>query len=179
MVMRRAVNEQLPNQGHFFNADHPTDRFTPAGPDHAQIASINGVIDYFEAVYDHHFSAAGVAVTQKAAAVAALFQQAEHINLQPLLDFLEQHKAVHLIGKSQVENRAPTVSFIVADREPAEIAAALAGEKIGIANGNCYAYRLMEALGIKPEHGVVRTSFVHYTSEVEVSRLITALDKVF
>ena len=43
MVMRKAINEQLPNQGHFFNVDHPTARFTPAGPDHAQIASINGV----------------------------------------------------------------------------------------------------------------------------------------
>ena len=51
MFMRRSVNEQLPNQGHFFNADYPTARFTPAGPDHAQIASVNGVIDYFEAVY--------------------------------------------------------------------------------------------------------------------------------
>jgi hypothetical protein len=48
--MRKAVNEKLPNQGHFFNADHPTSRFTPAGPDHAQIASVNGVIDYLEAV---------------------------------------------------------------------------------------------------------------------------------
>ncbi len=30
LVMRRALNKQLPNQGHFFNADHPTARFTPA-----------------------------------------------------------------------------------------------------------------------------------------------------
>jgi len=178
MVMRKAVNEQLPNQGHFFNIDHPTDRFTPAGPDHAQIASINGVIDYFEAIYAHHFGETGVAVTQKAAAVTALFQQAEHTNLQPLLDFLTQKKAVHLIGKKQVENRAPTVSFIVEDRDPADIAAVLARHKIGIGNGNCYAYRLMEALGIKPEHGVARTSFVHYTSKDEVSRLVGTLDKV-
>jgi len=179
MVMRKALNEQLPYQGHFFNIDHPTDRFTPAGPDHAQIASINGVIDYFEAVYTHHFGETEVAATQKANTVSALFQQAEHTNLRPLLDFLAQKQAVHLIGKKQVENRAPTVSFIVDDRDPAEIAAELARHKIGIANGNCYAYRLMETLGIQPENGVVRTSFVHYTSKDEVSRLIGALDKVF
>jgi cysteine desulfurase family protein (TIGR01976 family) len=179
MVMRKAVNEQLPYQGHFFNVDHTTDRFTPAGPDHAQIASVNGVLDYFEAVYTHHFGETGVVATQKAKAVSALFQQAERKILRPLLDYLEQHKAVHLIGKKQVENRAPTVSFIVENRDPVEIAAELARQEIGIANGNCYAYRLMGALGIMPEHGVVRTSFVHYTSKDEVSRLIGALDKVF
>jgi cysteine desulfurase family protein (TIGR01976 family) len=179
MVMRKAVNEQLPYQCHFFNVDHTTDRFTPAGPDHAQIASVNGVLDYFEAVYTHHFGETGVVATQKAKAVSALFQQAERKILRPLLDYLEQHKAVQLIGKKQVENRAPTVSFIVENRDPAEIAAELARQKIGIANGNCYAYRLMGPLGIMPEHGVVRTSFVHYTSKDEVSRLIGALDKVF
>jgi selenocysteine lyase/cysteine desulfurase len=33
----------------------------------------------------------------------------------------------------------------------------------------------MEALGIPPEQGVVRLSFVHYTSKEEVRRLIDAL----
>ena len=44
MFLRRELNAQLPNQGHFFNADNPAKRFTPAGPDHAQIASANGVM---------------------------------------------------------------------------------------------------------------------------------------
>jgi selenocysteine lyase/cysteine desulfurase len=33
----------------------------------------------------------------------------------------------------------------------------------------------MEALGIPPEQGVVRLSFVHYTTAKEVRRLIEAL----
>ena len=73
MVMRKAINEQLPNQGHFFNADYPTARFTPAGPDHAQIVSVNGVIDYFEAVYSHHFGDDEVAATKKPAAYGPCF----------------------------------------------------------------------------------------------------------
>ena len=55
MVMREALNKSLPSQGHFFNVGSATSRFTPAGPDHAQIASVNGVIDYFEAIDAHHF----------------------------------------------------------------------------------------------------------------------------
>jgi cysteine desulfurase family protein (TIGR01976 family) len=178
MVMRRKTNEQLPNQGHFFNADHPTARFTPAGPDHAQIASVNGVIDYFEAVYAHHWGAGEATPAKKTSRVRALFQHTERRNLQPLLDFLSGQKSVRLIGKSVTRNRAPTVSFTVQGRDPAEIAALLAARKIGIANGNCYAYRLMPALAIPPQQGVVRLSFVHYTLQEEVSRLVGALDEI-
>jgi cysteine desulfurase family protein (TIGR01976 family) len=178
MTIRKEVNNRLPNQGHFFNANYPTARFTPAGPDHAQIASVNGVIDYFEAVYSHHFGDDEVAATKKTSKVRALFQHAERKNLQPLLDFLSQHKAVRLIGKSVTKHRAPTVSFLVDGRDPADIAAELAQQKIGVGNGHCYAYRLIEALDIPIEQGVVRTSFVHYTRKEEVLRLIEALDKI-
>ena len=34
----------------------------------------------------------------------------------------------------------------------------------------------LEAMGIDPAHGVLRLSFVHYTSEAEVTRLMAALD---
>ena len=178
MVMRKTINEQLPNQGHFFNVDHATSRYTPAGPDHAQIASVNGVIDYFEAVYSHHFGDDDVSASIKTARVRALFQHTERRNLKPLLSYLSQHQAVRLIGKKTTKHRAPTVSFTVDGRDPAEIAAALAEQKIGIGNGNCYAYRLMEALGIPPQKGVVRLSFVHYTQREELDRLIESLDRI-
>lgn len=178
MVMREALNRELPNQGHFFNAGHPTARFTPAGPDHAQIASVNGVLDYFEEVFTHHYDEKDATAARKTSAVRALFQHTERRNLRPLLDFLSQKQAVNLVGKNVTKHRAPTVSFTVAGRDPAQIAAQLASGKIGIANGNCYAYRLMEALEIPPAEGVVRISFVHYTSPQELDRLLEALDHI-
>ncbi|NNK37023.1 MAG: aminotransferase class V-fold PLP-dependent enzyme, partial [Xanthomonadales bacterium] len=54
MYLRAGLNAELPYQGHFFNAGKPQARFTPAGPDHAQIAAVNGVMDYLEAVNAHH-----------------------------------------------------------------------------------------------------------------------------
>ena len=178
MFMRKAINEKLPNQGHFFNTNYPTARFTPAGPDHAQIASVNGVIDYFEAVYAHHFGDDEVPASLKTSRVRALFQHTERRNLKPLLSFLSHRQGVHLVGKDVTKHRAPTVSFTVDGRDPADIAAALASQKIGIANGNCYAYRLMQALDIPPEIGVARLSFVHYTNREEIDRLVEALDQV-
>ena len=55
MVVRRALAERLPNQGHYFNAGTLHKRFTPAGPDHAQIAAAAGIADYVDDLYTHHF----------------------------------------------------------------------------------------------------------------------------
>ncbi|HIK79616.1 MAG TPA: aminotransferase class V-fold PLP-dependent enzyme [Porticoccaceae bacterium] len=177
MVMREALNKALPNQGHFFNVESATSRFTPAGPDHAQIASVNGVIDYFETIDAHHFGDSDES-SSKTNRVGALLHRAEIGNLEPLLGFLKQRKGVHLIGKTVAKERAPTLSFTVDGADPADVAAKLAEQRIGIANGNCYAYRLMDALGIPPDQGVVRVSFVHYTSKEEVNRLIEALKTI-
>ena len=54
MVMRRALGMQLPNPGHFFNEESLCKRFTPAGPDHAQVAASAGVADYIDALAAHH-----------------------------------------------------------------------------------------------------------------------------
>lgn len=50
MVIREAFGAELPSQGHFFNGDILYKRFTPAGPDHAQVAASAGMADYFEAL---------------------------------------------------------------------------------------------------------------------------------
>ena len=178
MVMRRHVNESLPNQGHFFNVGLSGARFTPAGPDHAQIVSVNGVIDYMETVHDHHFGAGNDSPASKGHQVHDLFQQREHDLVQPLLDFLASHSRVGLVGKDTVENRAPTVSFTVEGLSSSQLASELGRQNIGVGLGHCYAYRLIEALGINIDEGVVRTSLVHYSSEAEVNRLIEALDQL-
>jgi len=176
MFLSEAVNAALPNQGHFFNDALPGKRFTPAGPDHAQVAAVNGVIDYFEAIADHH-GFAGKPVRERAAAVHSLFRGHETGLLQPVLDFLAGHPKVRLIGRMRAADRAPTVAFTVAGRRSADIGSALARAKIGVGVGNFYAYRLLQALGIDTDDGAVRVSFVHYTSKEEVDRLIGELDK--
>ena len=175
MYMSSKLNAELPNQGHFFNAGKPTYRFTPAGPDHAQIAATNGVVDYFEAVYQHHFGKPASA-TEQAAAMRKLFRDQEILLLQPLLDFMDGHPRIRLIGRRNAAERAPTVAFTVDGVSSADLATRLAGKKLGVGAGDYYANRLLEALGIDPKKGALRASFVHYTSAGEVSRLIEALD---
>ena len=170
MFLRREVNAALPNQGHFFNDEKPGARFTPAGPDHAQIAAVNGVMDYMDAVADRH-GMQGKAPPARAAAVRDLFRAHETELLQPLLDFLSKHPKIRLIGRTRAAERAPTVAFTVEGKSSSEVASRLAEAKLGVGVGNFYAYRLIKALGIDPEDGAVRVSFVHYTSKEEVDRL--------
>jgi selenocysteine lyase/cysteine desulfurase len=58
------------------------------------------------------------------------------------------------------------------------VAAALAPHGIMAGGGDFYASRPLDAMGVDPAHGVLRLSFVHYTSAEEVSRAIAALDGV-
>jgi cysteine desulfurase family protein (TIGR01976 family) len=175
MTVRPELTAELPNQGHFFNAGHAAYQLTPAGPDHAQIAAAGGVIDYLEALDAHHYPGENAAAANQR--VHDLFQRQEQTLTAPLLDFLGQRSDVRLIGKGVVQGRAPTVAFETLNRSPREVAEALAAEQLGVGYGHFYAYRLMEALRIAPERGVLRCSMAHYNTAGDVARLTKALDR--
>jgi cysteine desulfurase family protein (TIGR01976 family) len=175
MYVRRELATQLPSQAHFFKGNDLHGRFTPAGPDHAQVAAVNGVIDYMESLAAHH-GAADAPVPQQAALVRQLMRNQEITLLQPLLEFLARQPRVRVIGPVDAQTRAPTVAFTVEGLSSQAIGAELARQGIGVGAGNFYAYRLLQALGIDTNDGVVRASFVHYTTPAEVERLIEALE---
>jgi cysteine desulfurase family protein (TIGR01976 family) len=176
MVIRRALGELLPNQGHYFNGDVLYKRFTPAGPDHAQVAACAGMADYIEALCDHHAGPSEGAAA-RAGFVHDLMRAHEVKLLQPLLDALKDRNDLRLLGPAEAEKRAPTVAVAV-NRPGVEIARDLAGHGIMAGGGDFYAVRALEAMGVDPDQGVLRMSFTHYTSENEVTRLIEALDRV-
>jgi len=82
-----------------------------------------------------------------------------------------------LIGPDRPAGRVPTVALHL-ERTGIEVAAELAGHGIMAGGGDFYAVRLLNALGIDPDHGVLRLSFVHYTHPEEIDRVIAALDAV-
>ncbi len=176
MVMTPEVNQWLPNQGHWFNADTPTKRFAPAGPDHAQIAASAGMADYVDTLYAHHHEDEA-APAERAAAVRRLQVDHEKRLLKPLLEYLRERSDLRLLGPDRAAERVPTVAVHL-ERPGVEVAAALAPHGIMAGGGDFYAVRLLQALGIDPDHGVLRLSFVHYTHPDEIDRVITALDAV-
>jgi len=176
MAIKQALADALPNQGHYFNEGVRYKRFTPAGPDHAQVAACAGMVDYLDAVHAHHFEAEPDAAA-RGRAVHGLTAVHEGRLLAPLIDYLRGRNDVRLLGPQQAEGRVATVS-VVANKPGFELAQALVPEGIMAGGGDFYAVRLLEALGVQPEHGALRLSFVQYTHEDEVQKLIKALDIV-
>ncbi|MDU8944360.1 aminotransferase class V-fold PLP-dependent enzyme [Ovoidimarina sediminis] len=177
MTIRADLAAALPAQGHYFNAEVLTKRFTPAGPDHAQIAASAGMADYIDALYAHHAKGEAAEPAERCSVVAGLMRRRETKLLKPLMAYLADRKDVRVLGPEAAGLRAPTVA-IVTDRPGRAIAEALAPHGIMADGGDFYAVRPLQALGIAPEHGVFRASFVHYTTRKEVDRLIAALDHV-
>lgn len=172
MAIRPELAAELPNQGHFFNDTKPRYRLTPAGPDHAQIAASAGIADYLEAVAELAGEIEGNDPFRRA---HHAMRAQETALMGPLLDFLRTRNDLRLIGPADPEQRAPTIA-VALDVPGLDMAKRLATHGIMAGGGHFYGYRVLNALGIEPDHGVLRLSFTHYTSEEEISRLIAALD---
>ena len=177
MVVRRALGEKLPNQGHYFNAKYLSKRFTPAGPDHAQIAACAGIADYIDALHHHHGGPSSASPTQRGEFVHDLMRAHETEIMPPLLEWATSKNSVRLLGPVDAELRAPTVALDI-KQSPKDVAEKLARKGIMAGSGDFYAVRALEAHGIEPSKGVLRLSYVHYTNSEEIEKLVDALDTI-
>ena len=177
MVVRRALGEKLPNQGHYFNAKYLSKRFTPAGPDHAQIAACAGIADYIDALHQHHGGPSSASPTERGEFVHDLMRAHETEIMPPLLEWATSKNSVRLLGPVDAELRAPTVALDI-KQSPKDVAEKLARKGIMAGSGDFYAVRALEAHGIEPSKGVLRLSYVHYTNREEIEKLVDALDTV-
>ena len=176
MTVSRDLLFELGNQSHFFNDESIRSRLVPAGSDHAQVVACGAMIDYFDCLYDHHFDRDADAAG-RGRLVHDLVRDHETELLARLLAFLDERDDVRIVGPSNAELRAPTVSLIPRDRSLADVEASLIGDKLAVGTGNFYSPRPLMDMGIPVDSGVLRASFVHYTTEEEVDRLIAGLDR--
>ncbi|QFT80789.1 Cysteine desulfurase [Roseovarius sp. THAF27] len=173
MTIRRELGEMLPNQAHWFNADSLYKRFTPAGPDHAQVAACAGMADYYDTLAEHHGCTGDAA--ERSAGVHDLMRAHETALLQPLLDYLADRNTLRLIGPSDAALKAPTVA-VELPGSGREMAEKLAAHGLMAGGGDFYGARPLQSMGIDLDKGVLRLSFVHYTNKAEVDKLLTALE---
>ena len=72
--------------------------------------------------------------------------------------------------------RTPTVSFSIKGKKSAQIAKELADKAVFASNGNFYAATVIERLGFSGV-GLMRAGCACYTTEVEVDRLVEAVER--
>ena len=178
MVIKPDMTQLLTNQSHFFNDDDTTKRLYPAGPDHAQVAAAQGVAEYFDRLCEHHGIGGDRDKQQRAAALRKLLHDAEKAQLETLLDYFCEHPKVHIIGPQVALQRAPTVSILVNGHQPMMLSRQLGAQGILCGAGHFYSYRLLDAMGLDPQTGVLRFSMVHYTSQQDVQQLLAAMHRI-
>ena len=165
---------KMTNQSHYFKEGITRSMLTPAGPDHAQIAASSGIIDYFDAVYEHHFTQ-DANPAGRAAAINKLFQDHEKELMDQLLAFLRSRDDIEIIGPDDSKDRAPIISIVPKNKNIKRVYAQLIEQKIMLGMGNFYAVRPLIDMDIPLQPGVIRISFLHYTTSQEVDQLIEAL----
>ena len=177
---KKEILDQLPNQNHeFLEGDVPY-TLNPGGPNHEELSCLIGVYEYFNNLYQHHFSDDGASIRQKMERVNDLISKHEEEIANPLLTYINSRDDIRLIGKNKIENknRAPTIAFTINQKSSKEVSSELVKHGIATRNDNFYAWRCLKALGIDTEDGVVRTSMVHYNTHEDVDKLIKALKKI-
>ncbi len=169
--------EMLQPQCHFFNAHRPWSQLDAAGPDHAGIAALAGLGDYFEILYDHHFEKSELPLNVKASTISDLMNSHEASLCNVLLERLTD-LPTRIFGKNTMQGREANIALISQNATSAQLSTLLGKRGIATKHGHFYAYRILKKMGLDPDDGVLRLSFAHYNTMKETERLVTALTDI-
>jgi selenocysteine lyase/cysteine desulfurase len=85
-----------------------------------------------------------------------------------LIAGLRAIKGVTIHGKGN-EGRVPTVALTIKGKSPADVARALAKDRINVWHGHNYGWEPVRRLGLLESGGVVRVSLAQYNTSEEVN----------
>lgn len=166
----------LTPQCHYFNRGYANKLLDGTGPDHASIAALSGLGEYFNDVHQHHFGDNSQAsLFEKARQISSLMHAHETQLCNQLLNGISQ-LPLRIVGRDHTEGREANIALTSTKKSSAVMSQHLATKDIAAGNGNFYATRLLGKVGISDiEDGVLRVSFSHYNTAEEVDRVIEAL----
>lgn len=169
--------DKLAGPGHYFIPKSSPSKWELGCLSHEGCAGILALGKYLAYVANKSYTAETPRMTIEAAweTMSALELPLQ----QKLIGYLQGKPGVRIIGPQQTgSSRVAIISFLSDRTSPPEITAATDAARIGIRHGHAYAARLCEGLGIDPINGVVRVSFAHYNTALEVDRLIEVVEGI-
>ncbi|MEM7660474.1 MAG: aminotransferase class V-fold PLP-dependent enzyme, partial [Bacteroidota bacterium] len=172
---------ELPGINHSFIQENDIPyKFQPGNTNFELTYGMLGLTDYLQAAYAHHFDGEAPSLREQMVAVFDLIAEHEAQLSQRLLEFLLSKAGVRIVGEKDwhKELRVPTISFVAEGKRSDELVQQVDAANIGIRYGDFYAKKLIDSLGLRSYHGVVRVSMVHYNTLEEVDRLIEVLDRI-
>jgi len=140
---------------------------------HAAIAGVGAAIEFIASF--------GSGPDRRSRIVDGMDRIGAHESLlaRALYDGLREIEGVTVCGPSfDAPCRAPTVSFTVDGMRPAEVCAALGEKGICAWDGDFYAARPMEVLGLRERGGVTRVGISLYNNREEITRLLEEVKRL-
>ena len=164
----------------FHGEDDLPAKMNPGAPNHELTAGCVGIGDYFEALAAHHLEEPANDLHGRMRQMFGIMAVHEENLSAKFLAFAANHPKIRLIGRATPEHdmRAPTFSFTIEGVKSQDVPALLEAKGLAANAGDFYAPRVLKAVGIDPDDGAIRCSFVHYNTLDEVDRLIAALTEI-
>jgi len=176
---KRELLLELPSLNHYFIGKEVLPyKLQPGNVNYELSYGCIGIADYLCAIGDSLGATGTVRQVMQAAFTA--FEKHEDLLAERLLAYLRGKPGVRIIGVPTAADsrRMPTISFMVQGRMSEDIVQHTDRFNIGIRFGDFYAKRLVQALGLGAQGGVVRVSIAHYNTLAEIDQLVMHLDEV-
>ncbi len=169
---------ELDNVNHnFFGPDAVPYKLQPGGVNHELTSALGEIEAYLLALAGEAGAPFEVAGRERLAHAFGAIARHEESLAARFLAGLAGLPGVRVWGEPGPDRarRVPTFAFTFEGRRSPDVVARVDEARVAVRHGDFYAPRLIEALGLGPQGGVVRASMVHYNSEAEVDRLLEAL----
>jgi cysteine desulfurase family protein (TIGR01976 family) len=140
---------------------------------HAALAGVKAAIEYIASWGE------GESLRERVVSAMSAIAAYEHGVARHYYESVRQIPGVTVWGPDfSSGDRAPTVSITLDGLTAAEVATRLGDEGIQVWDGDFYASRAIEVLGLTPRGGVLRTGIVMYNTREEVDRLLAGLAEI-
>ncbi len=164
-LLRRLATARLRTQD-----EEPPYRIETGTLNHAAIAGVKAAIEYIASWGDGDTLRARVVSAMRGIAAH------EHSLAASYWDSVTRLPGVTAWGQDfRSPQRAPTVSITIAGVRPSEAARALGDAGVLVWDGDFYAARAIEALGLAEGGGVLRTGLSMYNTREEIERLLAGI----
>lgn len=155
-------------------------RWMTGTQNHEGIAGTAAAVEYLASLDQLASDSAAQTRSAKLDRVFNRIREYEQSLTERMLRGLREIPEIRIYGitePSEIGNRVPTFSFTWDGLRPVQVADVLAAQGVFVWSGNHYALPFTEAAELEPD-GTIRAGALHYTTESEVDRLITALQQL-
>jgi cysteine desulfurase family protein (TIGR01976 family) len=177
LYVRRDANDHVDPLKLRAQEDRAPYRFETGTLNHEGLAGAGEAVEFIADLGRHHADDPASVAGRRDAVVAGMhaIEAYEQPLAARLIEGLGALPGVRVYGPPAGHPRTSTVSFTVAGAKSPDVARALGAKGLFVWDGDFYAVRLVEKLGLVDQGGLVRVGLAPYNTAGEVERVIAAV----